>query len=74
VLGQKGSLFLTRPSLYHYVATREELVARAGDVLGRVADGSLKLRIEREIPLGAAADAHRLLEGRQTAGKVLLVP
>jgi NADPH2:quinone reductase len=74
ILGPKGSLFLTRPSLYHYVTTREELLARAGDVLGWVADGSLNLRIEREIPLADAAGAHRLLEGRQTTGKVLLIP
>ncbi len=74
VLAQRGSLFLTRPSLFHYVATRAELLARAGEVLGWVADGSLKLRVEREIPLAQAAEAHRLLEGRKTTGKVLLIP
>jgi NADPH2:quinone reductase len=74
VLAQRGSLFLTRPSLFHYVANREELLARAGDVLGWVADGSLKVRIDREIPLENAAEAHRLLEERKTTGKVLLIP
>ena len=74
VLAQRGSLFLTRPSLFHYVATREELLERAGDVLGWVADGSLKIRIDRELPLEEAAEAHRLLEGRKTTGKVLLIP
>ena len=74
VLSQKGSLFLTRPSLVHYVATRAELLDRAGEVLGWVADGSLAVRIGLELPLARAADAHRELEGRRTTGKVLLVP
>jgi NADPH2:quinone reductase len=74
VLSQKGSLFLTRPSLVHYVATRAELLDRAGEVLGWVADGSLAVRIGRELPLARAADAHRELEGRRTTGKVLLIP
>jgi len=74
VLSQKGSLFLTRPTLAHYILTRAELVARAGEVLGWIKSGQLKLRIERELPLGQAAEAHRLLEGRKTTGKVLLVP
>ncbi len=74
VLSQKGSLYLTRPTLAHYTATREALLARAGDVLSWVADGSLKLTMEREFPLAEAAAAHRALEGRQTTGKVLLVP
>jgi NADPH2:quinone reductase len=74
VLNQKGSIFLTRPTLGHYVATREELAWRAGDILGWVRDGSLKLRIDREVPLVHAAEAHRALEGRRTTGKVLLVP
>ena len=74
LLSQKGSLYLTRPTLAHYTATREELLARAGDVLAWVADGSLKLTMEREFPLAEAAAAHRALEGRQTTGKVLLVP
>ena len=74
VLSQKGSLYLTRPTLAHYTASREELLARAGEVLGWIADGSLRLRIDREFPLAEAAAAHRALEARQTAGKVLLVP
>jgi NADPH:quinone reductase len=74
VLAQRGSLYLTRPTLGHYIASREALLARAGEVLGWIADGSLKLRIGREFPLADAAAAHRALEGRQTTGKVLLVP
>jgi len=74
VLSQRGSLFLTRPTLVHYTASREELLARAGDVLGWIRDGRLKLRIEHEFPLSGAADAHRALEGRKTTGKVLLIP
>ena len=74
LLGQKGSLFLTRPSLAHYVATRAELLARAQEVLGWIRAGTLKLRIGREFPLAQAAAAHRALEGRETAGKVLLIP
>ncbi|MEP7175520.1 MAG: quinone oxidoreductase [Gemmatimonadales bacterium] len=74
VLSQKGSLFLTRPSLAHYVVDRKELLERAGEVLGCAADGSLSVRIEREFPLEQAADAHRELEARRTTGKLLLVP
>lgn len=74
VLSARGSLFLTRPSLGHYVASRAELLARATDVAGWVKDGRLRLRIDRELPLAEAAQAHRLLESRQTAGKVLLIP
>lgn len=73
-LAQHGSLFLTRPTLAHYVATSEELAWRAGDVLSCVRDGSLTLRIDREVPLAHAAEAHHALEGRRTMGKVLLVP
>ena len=73
-LNQKGSLYLTRPTLAHYVATREELLARAGQVLGWVADGSLSVHIGREYPLAEAAEAQRALAGRETTGKVLLVP
>jgi NADPH2:quinone reductase len=72
VLNQKGSLYLTRPSLFHYIATREELRERAGDVLGWIRDGKLKLRIGLELPLADAAEAHRALEGRRTTGKVIL--
>jgi NADPH:quinone reductase len=74
VLNQKGSLFLTRPSLGHYTASREELLERARDVLGAVASGALKVRIDREFPLTEAADAQRALEGRGTTGKLLLIP
>jgi NADPH2:quinone reductase len=73
-LNQKGSLFLTRPTLFHYIATRDELLARAGEVLGWVANGSLTVRIEREYPLAEVAAAQRALEGRETTGKVLLIP
>ncbi len=69
-----GSLFLTRPGLAHYAADRGELLERAGDVLHWVATGELRLRIDRTYPLSEAAEAHRALEGRQTAGKVLLAP
>jgi NADPH2:quinone reductase len=74
LLNQKGSLFLTRPTIAHYIATADELRWRAGEVLGWVRDGSLKLRIDREVPLAHAPAAHRALEGRRTTGKVLLVP
>ena len=74
VLSQKGSLFLTRPTLVHYIATRAELVARAGELLGWIKQGTLKVRIDRELSLAQAAEAHRLLEGRKTTGKVLLIP
>lgn len=74
VLNQKGSLYLTRPTLAHYTATRDELLARAGEVLGWVADGSLTVRIGGEYPLAQAAEAHRALAGRETTGKVLLLP
>ena len=74
ILSSKGSLYLTRPTLAHYTHDREELEWRASEVLGWVADGSLKLRIERTYPMNAAADAHRDLEGRQTTGKLLLLP
>jgi NADPH2:quinone reductase len=74
VLAQKGSLFLTRPTLGDYIVTPAELRARAGEVLGWVESGRLKVRIGHEFPLAAAAEAHRLLEGRRTTGKVLLLP
>jgi NADPH2:quinone reductase len=74
VLTQKGSLFLTRPSLNNYIATRQELIARSGAVFGMIADGKLKLRIEHTYPLAGAQKAHRDLEGRKTTGKILLIP
>jgi len=73
-LNQGGSLFITRPSLYHYTADRAELELRAGSVLGAVGAGQLKVRIGARFPLAQAAAAHRALEGRATTGKVLLVP
>src|SRR5437660_4798416 len=74
LLTQKGSLFLTRPSMGHYVATREELEQRANDVLGAIAAGKLKLRIEHRYPLSQAQQAHKDLEGRKTTGKLVLIP
>jgi NADPH:quinone reductase len=74
LLNRKGSLFLTRPTLVHYTATREELLARSGALFDMVANGTLGVRIGAEFPLGEAAAAHRALEGRQTVGKVLLRP
>jgi len=73
-LSQKGSLFITRPTLAHYTATREELEWRASDVLGAISRGELKLRIYKTYPLADAAQAHRDLEGRKTTGKLLLRP
>ena len=73
-LSTKGSLYVTRPTLKDYAATREELELRAGDVLRWVAQGSLKLRLEHSYPLAEAAQAHRDLEARKTTGKVLLIP
>ena len=73
-LAAGGSLFLTRPTLVHYIVTREELSKRAGDVLGWIAAGRLKVRVDRTFPLAQAAEAHRALAGRGTAGKVLLIP
>lgn len=74
ILTQKGSLFLTRPSLNNYITTREELLARSGAVLAMIAAGKLKLRIEHIYPLADAQRAHRELEGRKTTGKLLLIP
>jgi NADPH:quinone reductase len=74
VLNRKGSLFLTRPTLAHYVATREELTARASDLFTWIAHGALRVRVHHAWPLAEAAAAHAALEGRLTTGKVLLVP
>ena len=74
VLAQKGSLFVTRPSLIHYVALREELEQRSGDVFAMIAAGKLKLRISKTYKLEEVQQAHRDLEGRKTTGKILLVP
>jgi NADPH2:quinone reductase len=73
-LMRDGSLFLTRPTIAHYTGSRDELVWRAGDVLGWVRDGSVKVRIDRAVPLAEAGAAQQALEERRTMGKVLLVP
>lgn len=73
-LSQKGSLFITRPTLAHYIATRAELEQRALEVLQMITRGDLKLRIHGSYPLKNAQDAHRDLEGRKTTGKLLLIP
>ena len=73
-LSQKGSLYVTRPTLAHYISSREELMARSGAVFGMIAAGDLKLRIEHVYPLAEAQRAHRDLEGRKTTGKLLLIP
>jgi NADPH2:quinone reductase len=73
-LTQRGSIFLARPSLAHFIATREELGQRAGDVLGWIAAGKLKVRIGHTYSLADAQQAHRDLEGRKTTGKLLLLP
>jgi len=74
ILNPKGSLYLTRPALGHYTASRDELSWRAGDVLNWISDGSLKIRIDRTYPLREVAQAHQALEARKTAGKILLEP
>jgi NADPH2:quinone reductase len=73
-LSTKGSLFQTRPTMKDYTTTREDLEARAGDVLRWVVEGKLTLRLEHDYPLAEAAQAHRDLESRKTTGKVLLIP
>jgi NADPH2:quinone reductase len=72
ILGVKGSLFLTRPGLNQYIATREELMSRARDLFKWIADGSVKIRINHTFPLADAVKAHQELEARRTTGKVLL--
>ena len=74
ILNRKGSLFLTRPTLNDYVATREELLQRSNELFGSVKDGTLKVRIGAEFPLVRAADAHRALASRKTMGKIVLMP
>jgi NADPH:quinone reductase len=73
-LAASGSLFVTRPTLKDYTASRGELEVRAGEVLQGVAKKTLKLRLEHTYPLAEAAQAHRDLEARKTTGKILLVP
>jgi len=72
ILGVKGSLFLTRPGLNQYIATRDELMTRARDLFTWLADGSVKIRINHTFPLADAVKAHQELEARRTTGKVLL--
>ncbi|MEP6496246.1 MAG: quinone oxidoreductase [bacterium] len=74
ILNRKGSLFLTRPTLHHYVAGRDELLGRANELLGWVERGELSVRIGAEFPLEKAGDAHRALASRSTTGKVILTP
>ena len=73
-LAAKGSLFVTRPTLLHYSSNREELLKRTSDLFNWIANGELKLRIDKSFSLKEAAEAHRQLEGRKTTGKVLLIP
>jgi NADPH:quinone reductase len=73
-LSEKGSLYMARTTLAHFTATREELIARTSALFAMIAAGGLKLRIAKKYPLGEAAEAHRDLEGRSPAGKLLLVP
>ena len=73
-LGPKGSLFLTRPTLFDYLASRADLEWRSGEVFTWIKDGTLKLRAEHFYPLAEAKSAHQALEGRQTTGKVILKP
>ena len=73
-LSQKGSLYVTRPSLTNYIASREELAARSSAVFGMITSGKLDLRVEHTYPLAEAQRAHRDLEGRKTTGKLLLIP
>jgi NADPH2:quinone reductase len=70
----KGSTYLTRPTLGHYIADRQELLWRAGEVLSWIRVGRLRLHIDRELPLRDAAEAHRLIESRTTIGKIVLKP
>lgn len=74
MLSQKGSLFLTRPTLAHYVQTRAELIGRANELFAWIAAGDLEVRIDARYALEDAADAHRALESRRTTGKVLIIP
>lgn len=74
ILNQKGSLYLTRPTLGPYIATRDELLGRASDLFSWIEAGKLKVHIDRRFPLDEAAEAHRYMEGRGTKGKVLLIP
>jgi NADPH2:quinone reductase len=74
LLAQKGSLFLTRPTLFHYIATRDELLDTANQLFDVVASGKVKIEVNQRFPLADAAEAHRALEGRRTTGSTLLIP
>jgi NADPH2:quinone reductase len=74
ILSSKGSLYLTRPTLGHYIATREEYDWRAHDLFQWLADGKLRVHIDKTFALKDAADAHRHLESRAAMGKILLIP
>jgi NADPH2:quinone reductase len=74
ILNNKGSLFLTRPSIVHYTSSREAILERTSDLFRWIADDGLEVRIDRTFPLADAADAHRYIEGRKTKGKLLLIP
>jgi NADPH2:quinone reductase len=74
ILNSKGSLFLTRPSLFHYIGERQQLLAGVKDLFTWIAAGELDVRIDQKFPLAQAAEAHRYMEGRKTKGKVLLIP
>ena len=73
-LARRGSLFLTRPSVFHYITRREDLEAGAAALFGLVRAGTLEVEVSRTWPLSDAADAHRALQARETIGSVLLVP
>jgi NADPH2:quinone reductase len=73
-LNAGGSLYLTRPTLFHYIATRKELEYHSGEVFAAVADGTLDIRIGHRYPLADAAKAHEDLESRRTTGKLVLIP
>jgi len=74
ILSQKGSLFLTRPSLFHYCTNRSEVLSRVGDILDWLSKGKIRVHVHKTYPLGDAAQSHRDLEGRNSAGKLLLKP
>ena len=74
ILAAKGSIYLTRPTMRHYLADRSELLRRSSDLFQWIGDGELEVRIGAEFPLSDAAEAHRALEGRATTGKVILLP
>jgi NADPH2:quinone reductase len=72
LLSQKGSLYLTRPTLFHYIATREQLEKSAGELFSMVESGKVKIEVKQRFPLKDAAEAHRQLEARKTTGSTIL--